>query len=623
VIVKLLKRDPAPSLAPPAEIFPLRPGARLALPLSLLGALPLWLATPISVAYGTLLPVLCALAASILAGTVLFWRRGRGPRAVFCGCGELTVPGFWGTARIRLEKVHALYRLGQTLYVAQSGRAQTLALARRQLVDPEGLERLEALLLLHLEAAGIDLAALARRRAVAATSRSVPYLTGALALGLIGVFAFEVATDAMSSMRGLIERGAVAPVLVARGEWWRVLSGTLLHASASHLVLNLLGLLSFGVALERRFGRWRVAAICLVSWITGGALALLSQAVTIVGASGIVFGLAGAWLGQLRSMRELPQSRLALILIGGLLVFNLASGIWTPQVSFLGHLGGLLGGLALALWYAPRIDMADAARSQNRWLRAGVGASAALLLACAGYGLSHGGSLDFAAELRREVAQGYDERDPEDIGRALRWAAPLVTDREARAEDLQQARSLLERSADRVQAPIYLDTLAALRFRTGDPESALQAQLDAVSQRVRRLSLRALLNGEADAFLARLGVYFAAVSGGSRARSPLDAVVLGRTEDGRALDLELTTSEPRGRVLYLLAYQGDEQTPVGIVGARVRNVSGLLRLGLPPAVARARLELVYTGPARVRPPRNESRAVSLQTAAVRFLEGPP
>ena len=209
-----------------AEEFRLRPTARLGWPLASLGIAVIWLVAPISFAYWTPRPLLFVLGLVAVVAGPRFWIRSRRPRAVRCGTDDLAVPGLWRTARIRLAKVHALYRRGDTLVVSQSGRAVSIALACRQFVEASALERLEALLLERIERAGVDLAALARRRAVARTARSVPLLTGALALGLIAVFALEIATDAMSTMRGLIERGAVAPVLVARGEWWRVLSGT-------------------------------------------------------------------------------------------------------------------------------------------------------------------------------------------------------------------------------------------------------------------------------------------------------------------------------------------------------------------------------------------------------------
>jgi hypothetical protein len=207
----------------------------------------------------------------------------------------------------------------------------------------------------------------------------------------------------------------------------------------------------------------------------------------------------------------------------------------------------------------------------------------------------------------------------------LRWAAVLASDPAARSGDLQHARGLVERATLHVEfgAPLF-DTLAALRFRTGDSEGALEAQLEAVAQRVRGLSLRELLRGDADALLARLGVYLAAVPSASRGGTPIEAVRAHRTEDGRALDVVLAEPAPNGRFMYLLAYEGDAETPSGIVGARFTTASSTARVGLPPVIAKVRrLEVAYTALTRVRPLRNESRYVPLHPSAVRFLTSAP
>jgi hypothetical protein len=410
---------------------------------------------------------------------------------------------------------------------------------------------------------------------------------------------------------------------VARGEVWRVLSGMLLHANASHLASNLFSLLSFGMLLERRFGRWRVAAICLASWVLGGIFAAFSPILTIVGAPGIAFGLMGAWLSQLLGMRDLPSSRLSLGASAAILMYQLALGIFAPGISFLTHLGGFLAGTALGLWYVQRIDLANAAPSQSRPLRSGVAVCATLLVALASYGLTRRSGLDFAAELRRELAQGPAHEDTARLDRAMLWASLIAQDPGAAAADLELARTPLEQGAARyTYGSPALDVLAMLRFRTGDHEGAVAAQLESVARRVRRSSLRELLRGDADALFARLGVYLAAAPRAPHGGNPLDSIRFNRTHDGRALDLELSEPEPRGSILYLIAYE--KERPSGILGMRFTSASGSVRMTLPLLVpTSARLELVYTAQARVLPPRNESRYVLLRGDAVSFLAPPP
>jgi len=88
-----------------------------------------------------------------------------------------------------------------------------------------------------------------------------------------------------------------------------------LHASASHLIGNLIFLLVFGLPTERALGPWRL----LLLFILGGALANFIAAVSmdrpdrvILGASGAVSVLIGAYLVLY------PRARLGVVLPLGL-----------------------------------------------------------------------------------------------------------------------------------------------------------------------------------------------------------------------------------------------------------------------------------------------------------------
>ena len=80
------------------------------------------------------------------------------------------------------------------------------------------------------------------------------------------------------------------------GEWWRLLMCNWLHSGVLHLGLNMGGLYSLGVPLERVFGFWRTASLYLLSGIFGTIMsAIFLPGVVSVGASGAVFGLFGAY----------------------------------------------------------------------------------------------------------------------------------------------------------------------------------------------------------------------------------------------------------------------------------------------------------------------------------------
>ena len=76
---------------------------------------------------------------------------------------------------------------------------------------------------------------------------------------------------------------------------WRVLTVTLVHGSPWHIALNMLALWALGRSLEPLLGRWRFAALYVLSAMGGSVLvALLAPYTWVIGASGAVWGLLGA-----------------------------------------------------------------------------------------------------------------------------------------------------------------------------------------------------------------------------------------------------------------------------------------------------------------------------------------
>lgn len=134
---------------------------------------------------------------------------------------------------------------------------------------------------------------------------------------------------------------------------YRFLTTAFLHASFLHIAVNMYALWIVGAYLERMLGRWRFAALYLVSAV-GGSVAVLvladpataSWLTPVVGASGAVFGAFAAILVVLRRTGRDATQILVLIAV------NLVLGFVATGVSWQAHLGGLLTGLALGLLYA-------------------------------------------------------------------------------------------------------------------------------------------------------------------------------------------------------------------------------------------------------------------------------
>jgi membrane associated rhomboid family serine protease len=111
---------------------------------------------------------------------------------------------------------------------------------------------------------------------------------------------------------------------------------------------------------ENLFGAWTTVAIYLLTAITSSLLGVLwTPSAPIAGASGAIFGIAGAVITALRVgnhhvpvevRRAISNSALRFALLN--LVFGLL-----PGISNAGHLGGMIGGLALGAGYGATDSM--------------------------------------------------------------------------------------------------------------------------------------------------------------------------------------------------------------------------------------------------------------------------
>jgi membrane associated rhomboid family serine protease len=140
-----------------------------------------------------------------------------------------------------------------------------------------------------------------------------------------------------------------APLLTVI-EPWRMITAGFVHSPDSfwHILLNVYSIYIFGRVIEPMLGPTRFLVLYLVSIFGGSAMVLwLSEPVVpVVGASGAFFGLMGAYLIMLRAIGDNSG------LLVGLIAVNLAFGFLVPGISWQGHLGGLLAGMAVTAVYA-------------------------------------------------------------------------------------------------------------------------------------------------------------------------------------------------------------------------------------------------------------------------------
>jgi membrane associated rhomboid family serine protease len=174
------------------------------------------------------------------------------------------------------------------------------------------------------------------------------------------VFVLTLALDGRLDGLGSTARDlALVGPLVHGGDYYRLVTYSVVHYGVLHILFNMLILSMVGRVLEPGTGTPQFVLLYVVSVLGGaaGALVVSPNALT-GGASGGVFGVAGA--ATLVLTRQ--GLRFSDTAFGPLLVINLVLSFAIPNVSIGGHVGGLVAGVAAAE------AMLQARRIQQPWL---------------------------------------------------------------------------------------------------------------------------------------------------------------------------------------------------------------------------------------------------------------
>jgi len=159
---------------------------------------------------------------------------------------------------------------------------------------------------------------------------------------------------------------------------WRLLTSLFLHADPPHALWNGLAMLVFAVPLLLRLGPLRSGLIYLVAGIGGGLTALhFSESGTvIIGSSGAVAGLFGAWVvvtlrtagHRLLSWRSRVRTLgVAFLFLPSLLNPTTSAG---QPVSVSSHLGGLATGMLVGAVLSFRMRLRSRGEAQPTESRA-------------------------------------------------------------------------------------------------------------------------------------------------------------------------------------------------------------------------------------------------------------
>jgi rhomboid protease GluP len=152
-------------------------------------------------------------------------------------------------------------------------------------------------------------------------------------------------------LRELVQWGANFGPLTLSGEWWRLLTNVFVHGGVIHIAFNMWCLWNLGSLCESLYGRWTYAAIYIICGL-GASLTSVAwhPGTPSVGASGAIFGLAGALIAAFKLGEfSVPRAALSGTLrsLAMFVFYNLIFGAAIGTTDNAAHIGGLITGLIL------------------------------------------------------------------------------------------------------------------------------------------------------------------------------------------------------------------------------------------------------------------------------------
>jgi membrane associated rhomboid family serine protease len=201
-----------------------------------------------------------------------------------------------------------------------------------------------------------------------------PWVTISLLATCTGVFLWQCSLDVAAGRRAVAALGAIPAVLLTDARLppdlsWiprfaSPLTSMFLHGGWMHLLGNLLFLWIYGDNVEDALGHWRFLLfyfLCGVAAIFAQALSNPASPYPIIGASGAISGILGAYLLLYPRSKVLtlvllpfffttlriPAMLLILLWFAVQLISDLASPDGGSSVAFRAHIGGFLAGMLL------------------------------------------------------------------------------------------------------------------------------------------------------------------------------------------------------------------------------------------------------------------------------------
>jgi membrane associated rhomboid family serine protease len=356
-------------------------------------------------------------------------------------------------------------------------RGFRIELREQSFAEPDGFDRFcDALRVRLAERRGgverlLELDALAAE--ASARRHAFPFVTSALVVLLVVAYAAQVAGGRVADPLSAIRFGGNAPVLVANGELFRLVTANLLHGGVLHLYWNALPIAILGTRLERLLGRAAFGLIVGFGALGGAAAsAFVGAGLVSVGASTITFGLVASvlYLNGARADGVPPELRFPLSFALLCLSLIALSTLLVSNVDHASHAGGFTAGLIATA--------AVTRRARDRQLAsARRGAVAPVALAVAG--LFAAGIADGIRHARLPAATSF-----------IAWAEALAADDAARPQVLNEVAWVIATTPEVPEDKLGLAVAAAERASSLEPLStAIQDTLATAHFRAENLEL--------------------------------------------------------------------------------------------------------------------------------------
>ncbi len=140
---------------------------------------------------------------------------------------------------------------------------------------------------------------------------------------------------------------------------WSIITYMFLHGGLTHILFNMLGLFFFGPRLEEELGSKHFLGLYFCSGIVGALLSFVTPNVSIIGASGALYGVmlgfAYYWPHErifIYGVIPVPARTMVAVMTGLSLLGGFGGG---DNIAHFAHLGGFVGGFLYLKLFVRRV----------------------------------------------------------------------------------------------------------------------------------------------------------------------------------------------------------------------------------------------------------------------------